>query len=202
MPVEAQPVGLLLAAGSSRRFGGDKLLHPLASALPVAVAALRSLLAGLPRVLAVVRADQTALSRVLAAAGAEPVPFADADRGMGASLAFGVSRLPGSIPGCLVSLADKPFIRSESVAAVRDAFAGREGAVVLPTYRGRRGHPVAFGRAHFPELERLDGDAGGRQFLHAHPEVVETLALDDAGIVRDVDRPEDLVAGPDLQAGR
>lgn len=192
---ETGPPGLLLAAGAGRRFGGDKLLHPLAPGLPLAVAAARTLRAVLPRVVVVVRPGQEALCRALEAAGTEPVVFHDADRGMGASLAFGVSRLPGTGAGCLVGLADKPFVRHESVAAVRDAFRGREEAIVVPTYGGRRGHPVAFGRWHLPALAVIDGDAGGRQLIRERPDAVEELALDDPGVVRDVDRPGDLDGG-------
>lgn len=46
-------VGILLAGGSARRFGADKLLHPLPDGVPIAVAAARNLAAALPRVVAV-----------------------------------------------------------------------------------------------------------------------------------------------------
>jgi len=46
--------GILLAAGFSRRFGANKLLHPLADGIPIALAAARRLRAALPEVLAVV----------------------------------------------------------------------------------------------------------------------------------------------------
>ena len=189
------PPGILLAAGAGTRFGADKLLHPLAPGLPMAMAAARTLRAVVPRVVAVVRPGQEALCRALVEAGAEPVEFGEADRGMGASLAFGVSHLPEDAPGCLVSLADKPFVRRESVAAVRQAFGQRPEVIVVPAYRGRRGHPVAFGRDHLPALARLDGDAGGRQLIRERPDAVEELPLQDPGIIRDVDRREDIDAG-------
>jgi len=192
---ERGPVGLLLAAGSGSRFGGDKLRYPLAPGLPMAAAAARTLRSVLPRVLVVVRPDQEGLCRALRDVGAEPVVYDEAERGMGASLAFGVSRLPDPGGGCLVSLADKPFIRRESVAAVRDTFAQREDVIVVPTYGGRHGHPVAFGRNHLSALARLDGDAGGRQLIRERGDAVERLPVDDAGVVRDVDRPEDLAGG-------
>ncbi|MFH1603332.1 MAG: NTP transferase domain-containing protein, partial [Pseudomonadota bacterium] len=83
--------GIFLAAGASRRFGSDKLLHPLADGTPIAVAALANLRAAVPTVIAVVRPGVPVLENCLRAAGATVVLCADADEGMGTSLATAVS---------------------------------------------------------------------------------------------------------------
>ena len=63
-------VGILLAAGSASRFGGDKLLAPLSDGMQVGVAALRNLAAAVDAVVAVVRPGDDALAAALAARGA------------------------------------------------------------------------------------------------------------------------------------
>ncbi|MCE7877990.1 MAG: nucleotidyltransferase family protein, partial [Betaproteobacteria bacterium PRO3] len=73
------PVGILLAAGSARRFGGDKLLALLPDGTPVGVASARTLVAVLPRTVAVVRSGDDALADALADAGATIVRCARAD---------------------------------------------------------------------------------------------------------------------------
>ena len=84
-------VGILLAAGASRRFGADKLTHSLPDGDLVAVRACRNLLAVTDSVLAVVRPGSERLAALLQSEGAEVMICADADQGMSASL---VSRCP------------------------------------------------------------------------------------------------------------
>jgi molybdenum cofactor cytidylyltransferase len=186
-------VGILLAGGASTRFGADKLLHPLPDGTPIAVAAARNLAAALPRVLAVIRPGAPALERALRGAGAEVTVCPNAVEGMGVTLAHAV-RAAGPADGWVIALADMPFIRPDSIRSVAAAIAG--GApVAAPDYRGERGHPVGFGGAYRAALERLTGDAGARAILKADAGVVARVAVDDPGVVRDIDVPADLARG-------
>ncbi|MGE8618273.1 MAG: nucleotidyltransferase family protein, partial [Achromobacter spanius] len=93
---------------------------------------------------------------------------------------------------CLIALADMPWLRADTCLQV--AAATRRHRIVAPTWQGRRGHPVAFARDLWPELASLSGDVGARSLLMRHP--VHELALDDPGVLADVDAPEDLVPKP------
>lgn len=186
-------VGVLLAGGSATRFGSDKLLHPLADGTPIAVAALRNLIAAIPRVLAVVRPGAPDLERALRAAGAEVTVCEHAAEGMGVTLAHAV-RASGDAGGWVVALADMPFIRPETIRRVVDAVAGG-AAIAAPEFRGERGHPVGFARAYRGALEQLAGDAGAREIVKAHPAALARVAVDDPGVVRDIDTPADLARG-------
>jgi len=183
-------VGLLLAAGSASRFGSDKLQHPLPHGVAIAVQAARHLLSEVPRVVAVVRpgADETA--RALAAEGCEVSVCEQAAEGMGASLAC-AARVAGAVDGYLVALADMPFVRRSSIAAIREAL--EKGArVAAPYWRARRGHPVGFSGALRAELEALAGDEGAKRVLAAHGAELVKVPVGDPGVVRDIDRPADL----------
>lgn len=183
-------VGVLLAAGAGARFGGGKLVAPLEDGTPVGVRSARVLQSSVDRVLAVVRPGDAPLEAILRAEGLEVVPFPGAGKGMGASLAFGISSAPAA-DGWVVALADMPFVRPETVAAVVRAL--RAGAaIVAPAFRGRRGHPVGFAATLFADLVRLEGDAGARSVLVRHEPEVVLLECDDSGVVRDVDEPSDL----------
>ena len=114
----------------------------------------------------------------------------NASEGMGASLACGV-RAAGRADGYLVALADMPFVRPSSIAAVRDALAGG-AALAAPYFRSRRGHPVGISGAFFEELVALRGDEGARQLLAREGARLQKLPVGDAGVIRDIDTPEDL----------
>jgi molybdenum cofactor cytidylyltransferase len=182
-------VGILLAAGAGTRFGGDKLLAPFQGDTVGAVAC-RHLVAAIPNVLAIVRPRDDALAAELQNAGAAVLRCADAERGIGASLAYGVRASRGE-SGWVVALADMPWIRSETIGLVADAIANGD-SLAAPFFCGRRGHPVGFGRMHVEALAALDGDEGARSVLLASSALTR-IDVGDPGVLRDVDAPADLV---------
>jgi len=183
---------ILLAAGKGSRFDPlglqNKLLQPLPDGCAVAVAAAASLLAITPRVLAVVRPDADQLRAELQAIGCDVVSCMHADDGMGATLAHAV-RLSRHAAGWIVALADMPYLKPATIAALLDAL--RNGAdIAAPAHGGRRGNPVAFSCLHLDELLQLSGDIGARRLLKDYP--VQSVEVDDPGIHLDIDRPQDL----------
>ncbi len=188
--ITATIAGVLLAAGSSQRFGGNKLIESLRDGTPVAVAAARNLKAGTDRTLAVVRTGDTYLESLLHAEGLEIVRCPDADGGMGVSLACGV-RAAAEASGWLIALADMPFIHRQTICGVaRMIRAG--SAIAAPACQGRRGHPVGFGRAYGHALMSLQGDAGAWELLRKHAVQIDLLQTNDVGIHIDIDNPRDL----------
>ncbi len=183
--------GILLAAGAGTRFGGGKLLARLDGGSTIGGRACANLLAAVSKVFAVVRTGDDELARELAATGALTTVCADAHSGMGASLAHGVQMAgAGDADAVLVALADMPWIRPATLAAVA-AELRRGRALVVPRYQGRRGHPVGFARVHFPELTRLGNDEGARDLIATAANVC-WIDVDDPGVLRDVDVPGDL----------
>ena len=183
-------VGLLLAAGSASRFGSDKLQHALPHGVAIAVQAARHLKSEVPRIVAVVRPGADATARALEAESCEVTVCDHAAEGMGASLAC-ATRAAGDADAYLVALADMPFVRRSSIAAVRAAL--ENGALlVAPYFRTRRGHPVGFAGRLRRELEACSGDEGAKRVLEAHAAALVKVPVGDPGVVRDIDRPADL----------
>jgi molybdenum cofactor cytidylyltransferase len=182
----------LLAAGSATRFGSDKLRHALPHGVAISVQAARHLKAVVPRVVAAVRPGAGETAQALAAEGCEVVVCENAEEGMGASLAC-AARAAGAADGYLVALADMPFVRPSSIAAVRDALASG-ASIAAPYFRARRGHPVGISGRFRAEIERLGGDEGARRILAAHEAELVKVPVGDPGVVRDIDRPGDLAA--------
>ncbi len=185
----SKPIGaIVLAAGFSRRFGSRKLLAELQNGDSVFEQSLKRLAKAVPSIVVVTRLEMAPhldefMPQVKLAL------FDQADKGMGASLAFACSHI-GDWSGCLVCMADMPFIRTATYTSLADQLTN--DSIVLPTYQSKIGNPVAFGSQFFPELSNLDGDSGGKSIVKAHPESLKVLALDDPGILQDIDTREDL----------
>jgi molybdenum cofactor cytidylyltransferase len=194
-------IGILLAAGRGRRFSPDgehnKLLAQLNAADSVLAASAHNLRAATHDVLAVVRPDSAAVVQCLENAGCRVTVCPDADHGMAASLVHALSHSK-DCDGWIVALGDMPHVRPATMHALVEALqAGAD--IAVPLFQGQRGNPVAFSRKHLPDLLALEGDQGARGLLRRF-EVTE-IAVDDGGILHDIDQPEDLVAeSPTLKA--
>jgi CTP:molybdopterin cytidylyltransferase MocA len=120
------------------------------------------------------------------------VPAPPAPAGQIASLRAGLRALSPSSEAALVALVDQPAVRPETVAALVQAFRETGAPILLPIYQGRRGHPVCFARALYPELLEVPEEEGARALVRRHRALLREVPVDDPGIHQDVDTPEDL----------
>jgi molybdenum cofactor cytidylyltransferase len=182
---------IVLAAGFSRRFGSDKLLHPLTlngRTLPLAAHSLLSWLEVFDRVCVVTRPGARTFADALDASRISWVVCEHADRGMAESLACGIRATIGAA-GWLIGLADMPRVPASAIAGVKDALI--EGAPLAAASRnGRLGHPVGFSSRYLDELLALKGDAGARHILERDD--VRRVEAESDGIFADIDQPLDL----------
>ena len=190
-------IGILLAAGFSRRFGAeDKLLQPLPDGRLIAVAAAEHLIQAIPSCVAVVRAENKVLADMLISRGFELVFCDESKPEMADSLATAIrfsAKFAEADSGFVIALADMPYIKAETIGAVAERL-GVGSAIVIPSYQGQRGHPVGFSAKFRHELESLQGDEGARSVIKRHANDVTLMACEDAGVLADIDAPVDLSA--------
>jgi molybdenum cofactor cytidylyltransferase len=191
-------IGILLAAGQSTRFGGNKLTQPLpGNDVSMAVQSARHLLEALPNSVAIIREDDRELKSLLLDTGIAVVENQNAHQGMSSSIACGVKsqeRLYPDAKGWIVALADMPFIPAAVIRRVARAL--RQGALIAaPQFNNQRGHPAGFSSQLKDELLRLQGDAGAKTVLAKHPDRLRLIEVPNDSILRDIDYPEDLVQG-------
>jgi molybdenum cofactor cytidylyltransferase len=178
-------VALVLAAGSARRFGGDKL-SALFHGKPLLHHAIRAARAApVTRVIVVCGA---ALD-IGVWAGAPPVEAVRiASAALSESLKAGVAAA-GDAAGAFVFLGDMPLI-PHGVAG-RLAAALGEAYAAVPRHGAVNGHPVLLSSRAFADIARLSGDEGAGRLLKARADLVHVDIADDA-ILLDVDRTDDL----------
>jgi molybdenum cofactor cytidylyltransferase len=181
---------VLLAAGASTRFGTNKLLHPLKNGVTIAETTAHQLRLAVPASVAVIRPGNLALRTRLERLGMRVVECTRAERGLGTSIACGVSACAHA-DGWLIVLADMPWILPSTFHAVAQSLA--QGApLVVPHYRGEQGHPVGFSAEFRESLRALDGEHGARSIIESAADRGQRMSIDDAGIVRDIDIPAHL----------
>ncbi len=183
-------VGILaLAAGKARRFGSDKRLARLPDGRYCIEAFLdQAEASGLPMMVCLAAGDRR-LVDLLDARGCRYHACERAAEGMGGTLAEGITHIP-DWEGVLVALADMPWISADTYRAVASHLS--PDGICVPVCKGRRGHPVGFGRALFGEIAALGGDSGARDLLARHPDLLNKVAVEDTAILKDIDLPKDL----------
>ena len=182
---------ILLAAGESRRWGADnKLLAPV-DGKPMVRQTAEAILKSVVRpVLVITGHEATEIEAALVGLLLSFHHAPDFAEGMSASLKAGVAAVPADCTGALICLGDMPFVRPGTLDRLADAHVGQ--AALFPTYQGKRGNPVLLARSLFADIMRLSGDEGARTLLRAIPDQVGELAIEDPGILYDVDRPDAL----------
>lgn len=185
-------VALVLAAGRARRFGSDKRLSQLPQRGPLLAATLETLRPHFCEIWLVLGIGDD--RRTLGIADDIVITRArSANQGMGGSLAAGIHSLrsESQARAVAVMLGDMPWVSRESFALL--CAQSSDQAIVRPRFRGQAGHPVLFGRRFWPDLELLSGDRGARTVVQQHREACHEIEVHDPGVLRDVDRPADVV---------
>ncbi len=188
---------LLLASGSSTRFGSDKRLALLPDGRHVLCATLAAVSAAFDDWRIVLRAGRDAQLPRQLAIDPQRVLFSEhAVDGMGAALADAARAMPIDWPHVFVALADMPWLRLETLLDLRERAHALDAAgsdwILRPRHDGRWGHPVGFSKGFHAALAALAGDGGARAVVAAHPDAVHNHDCQHDDVVRDVDTPADL----------
>ncbi len=182
---------VILAAGLSRRMGRNKMLLPY----------------GRSSVLETIVTEVTACSAVadvVVVTGHEPdriaallTPYpvrcvfnpAYARAEMLVSLQVGLRALSAAAKAALVVPGDHPRLQRNVIQRVIDA--AQPGALVIPSYQMRRGHPILIDRAWWDALLAFPETATLREFIRAHEDNIRYVVVDTDSVLKDVDTPDE-----------
>jgi molybdenum cofactor cytidylyltransferase len=135
------------------------------------------------------RSEEIAAS--LEGTGAEPVVNPRYTEGMLTSVQAGAAAAPPDAGWFVIALGDQPSLRPETVARLLDAARAGPHGIVVPSYGGRRGHPLALHARFRDEILALDPEAGLRELLRRHPDDIRHVDVPTDAVLHDIDTPED-----------
>ncbi|MGH9745534.1 MAG: nucleotidyltransferase family protein [Candidatus Acidiferrales bacterium] len=183
----------ILAAGESRRMGEPKALvsvHGL-TFVEHLFAATRHPRVGITRVVLGARADE-----IRAKLKIDPTTIVvnpDWPKGQLSSIHAAIRSLPVRMTdGLIVCPVDHPLVSARLIAELIEQFHISGQSIVLPTYHGKRGHPVIFRATVYDELLAASPDVGARQVVWAHAQDLKEVPTNDEGVVLNLNDPEAL----------
>lgn len=178
---------VLMAAGTSSRFGENKLLYPV-EGRPMLDWVLRALAPG-PFARAVAVISEEAVRRLTDAAGFESVVNPRPEEGQGSSVVLGVRAMRG-MDAAMFCVADQPHLSCGDVSKLLLAY--RPGEICALAYGTRRGNPVIFPSMLFEELAALHPGQTGRDVIRRHEELLRLVQAGREDALVDIDTPEDI----------
>jgi len=180
---------VILSGGASRRMGSPKALviYQGTPFLEHLLSVTQHPAIGVRRV--VLGPDAEDISAKIKLAPEEIVINKDWEKGQLSSVHAAMQTLPAGTSGLLLCPVDHPLVSATLVGHLLDAFLQTKAAVVVPTFEGRRGHPVIFSAAVYEELLHAHMDTGARAVVWAHKNEVQEVATAEEGCVLNLNDP-------------
>lgn len=182
---------IILAAGSARRMGSQKLLLPYGESTMIETVVDNVLASSIEHVMVVLGANQ---QEVRDALKNRPVQFCnnkDHEKGMLSSVQCGIRALTADAASVLIFLGDQPGIPPAVTNSVIEAYSEELYGIVIPVHAHRRGHPLLVDMKYRKEIEQLDLEHGLRSLRHQFPNDVLEVEVEEPGILVDIDTPAD-----------
>jgi molybdenum cofactor cytidylyltransferase len=181
---------ILLAAGESNRMGQPKQLMPFGQSTIVERTIDYLLNSAVSETIVVLGYKGEEIRKTIAG---KPIKIAinpDYNQGMSTSIIAGLKQVDKRARAVLIALGDQPFVDSQTITSLVEAFIANNRGILIPVYQGRRGNPVIFAIKYKDELLNLKGDVGGREIIKLHPDDVLEVAVNCEGVLLDIDTME------------
>ncbi len=182
---------ILLGAGESKRMGANKLLLPWGKKTVLTHCADALIQSRVKEVIVVLGDRTKILKNQLRRRKVKVVMNPYYRKGMSTSIRKGIRTIDPNSHGILIALGDMPFLGSRTINSLIRTFCQGKGTIVVPSFRGRKGHPVIFHRKHEKELLQLKEDVGGKSIIESHPGEVRLVQIRSEGVIKDIDTWKD-----------
>ena len=183
---------IVLAAGQSSRMGAsNKLFLKVGQTTMIQQVVTNLKASAVDQVFVVTGHDREQVEDELKDESVTYIHNPEYTKGLSTSLRVALAELPNDINAALICLGDMPLVESGSIDALIDAFDPvAQHTICVPTYQGKRGNPVLWGRRYFQEMMEVQGDVGAKHIIGEYEDSVVEITLDDVGVITDFDTPE------------
>jgi molybdenum cofactor cytidylyltransferase len=182
---------IILAAGESKRMGFPKMLLQF-NGMSMLENVIKNVTAsGVDNTLVVLGAEREALTDLVSKTSVEYCFNDNYKEGMLSSVKCGFRNLTSDPEAVLVFQGDQPFISPGIINRIIEGYRSSGKGIVIPVYKGKRGHPLLIDRKYQNEIELLDDREGLRSLSHKFHDDVLEIETDDPGILRDFDTYEE-----------
>jgi len=182
---------IVLAAGLSSRMGVQKLLLPFGDKTVIGHIVDQLLASTVGEVHVVVGHQAERISAELSGREVSIVNNPDYMSGMLSSVRWGLRNMPEKCRSVMVVLGDQPSITTELIDQMLQSFAATEKSILVPLYKGKRGHPILLASHYRDEILTQYSDVGLRGLLQSHCDEIFEMAVTTPSVLCDMDCPED-----------
>ena len=187
-------VGIILGAGRSRRMGLENKLVAEINGKPMIVHAIESVKnSRVNKTILVTGYQREIVERAVQGIEIEIIYNPNFTEGLSSSIKSIGHKLTKNVDAVILCLGDMPGITSTHINSLLKAFKNNPNRqIVIPTYKGRRGNPVLWGKKHFPLLFNLSGDQGAKVLFQNNENNITEVQIEDEAILTDLDTPDAL----------
>lgn len=182
---------LILAAGKSTRMKQQKLLMPWNGRTVVETTVEKALASNADEVLVVTGSHRSEIESLLKPSDVKIVVNESYQDGMLSSVLCGIKTIPSTVDAVLIMLGDQPMVQTSVINRIIEIYQKEGTKIILPVWKGKRGHPVLFDLQFREEMFGLKGNPGLRELLQRYPNDVKEVEVDTSEIVEDLDTQED-----------
>lgn len=186
---------ILLGAGESKRMGVDKLSLPWGrkTVLEHCFGILSR--SNVQELVIVLNIRNKEINHLFQGEKVKVVMNPYFKRGMSTSIKRGLQAIHTNSHGILIALGDQPYLKTRTVNALIRTFNQGRGGIIIPSFRGKRGHPIIFHKKYKEELLDLKGDVGGKSVIERHPKDIKVVSIRSEGVIKDIDTLQDYEKG-------
>ncbi|MDU2121729.1 MAG: nucleotidyltransferase family protein [Clostridium celatum] len=179
---------ILLAAGNSKRFNGNKLLA-IYKEKPIYMYIVEKVLdLKVDKIICVTQYEE--IKEGLLNTDINVVINDNSSLGISSSIKLGIN-FDKSADGYMFMVCDQPFISIETLNSVIDNFINGDKGIVCVGYGDNKGNPVIFSKRYIDELLSLEGDSGGKKILKGYLNDLKVVNVDNEIELVDIDTQEE-----------
>ena len=182
---------ILLAAGQSKRMSGENKLIKSVKGIPLIKCALNNILKShVNEIIIVLGYQQETIEKLIDKTSRIKFVFnSNFESGMASSIIKGIKKLSKKTDSFFISLGDMPSINYDTYNQLIKC--NKNKKAIVPMFKGQQGNPVLFPKSFEEKLLSIQGDSGAKKILEINKKEVLYLEINDPGIIRDLDVPND-----------